>query len=114
MSAGVATAKAADVQVRQQDDAAEQMQVDTAQVAAAEGDEDLYTKLKTLQRQLEFLEIQVSLLAECRPVLVLRCAITASLAYKSRQLLLLGQTEGFPGNTLHLGRKRFGDWGSGC
>ncbi|GAB4818309.1 hypothetical protein N2152v2_005355 [Parachlorella kessleri] len=64
MSAGVATAKAADVQVRQQDDAAEQMQVDTAQVAAAEGDEDLYTKLKTLQRQLEFLEIQEEYIKE--------------------------------------------------
>ena len=27
---------------------------------SSEGQEDLYTKLKTLQRQLEFLEIQVS------------------------------------------------------
>ena len=61
----MATAKAADVQVRQQDDAAEQMQVETS-VAAAEGDEDLYTKLKTLQRQLEFLEIQVGLAAAPR------------------------------------------------
>jgi hypothetical protein len=30
--------------------------------AAAGGEEDLYTRLKTLQRQLEFLEIQVGLL----------------------------------------------------
>lgn len=32
-------------------------QVDPAEMGAEE-DEDLYTKLKTLQRQLEFLEIQ--------------------------------------------------------
>jgi hypothetical protein len=67
MSAGVATAKARDVQMRQQDEAAEQMHVDSGR-DAAEGDEDLYTKLKTLQRQLEFLEIQVS--SAARPAVV--------------------------------------------
>jgi hypothetical protein len=54
MSAGVATAKAADVQPAEE---ADRMQVD-AHIDGPE--EDLYTRLKTLQRQLEFLEIQVS------------------------------------------------------
>lgn len=58
MSAGVATAqyKSTDGQLGQQDEVAEQMQVDAV---VTEADEDLYTKLKTLQKQLEFLEIQV-------------------------------------------------------
>jgi hypothetical protein len=37
----------------------EHMEVDTPSSAAAAPEEDLYTRLKTLQRQLEFLEIQV-------------------------------------------------------
>lgn len=41
------------------------MEVDTdastSSATAAGGEEDLYTRLKTLQRQLEFLEIQVGL-----------------------------------------------------
>jgi hypothetical protein len=41
-------------------EAAQQMDVDAStSSSAAGGDEDLYTRLKTLQRQLEFLEIQV-------------------------------------------------------
>lgn len=47
-------AKASEAQLRQ--DPAAEMQVDSRDEA---GEEDLYTKLKTLQRQLEFLEIQV-------------------------------------------------------
>lgn len=46
---GTKTAAAAD----------EHMEVDTPVSAAAAAEEDLYTRLKTLQRQLEFLEIQV-------------------------------------------------------
>lgn len=37
----------------------EHMEVDTPASASAAPQEDLYTRLKTLQRQLEFLEIQV-------------------------------------------------------
>lgn len=37
----------------------EHMEVDKPSSAAAAPEEDLYTRLKTLQRQLEFLEIQV-------------------------------------------------------
>lgn len=37
----------------------EHMEVDAPHSAAAAAEEDLYTRLKTLQRQLEFLEIQV-------------------------------------------------------
>jgi hypothetical protein len=40
----------------------EHMEVDVPQSAAAAAEEDLYTRLKTLQRQLEFLEIQVHVL----------------------------------------------------
>ncbi len=35
------------------------------ELGAENGEEDLYTRLKTLQRQLEFYEIQVSLLSSC-------------------------------------------------
>ena len=38
---------------------AEHMEVDSSLGAPAAAEEDLYTRLKTLQRQLEFLEIQV-------------------------------------------------------
>ena len=41
-------------------DTAEAMQVERA--TDEDADEDLYTRLKTLQRQLEFFEIQVNLL----------------------------------------------------
>lgn len=58
MSAAVATARPADVPASQRAEAGEQMQVDTARDGDG-AEEDLYTKLKTLQRQLEFLEIQV-------------------------------------------------------
>ena len=54
MSAAVATAKATDVIPAEVDEA---MQVDVA--SGDDAGEDLYTRLKTLQRQLEFLEIQV-------------------------------------------------------
>lgn len=54
MSAGVVTAKATDVVLSEPE---EVMQVDS--VVPPNQDEDLYTRLKTLQRQLEFLEIQV-------------------------------------------------------
>lgn len=54
MSAAVATAKATDVRPAEAEEA---MQVDAAGPDVAQ--EDLYTRLKTLQRQLEFLEIQV-------------------------------------------------------
>jgi hypothetical protein len=54
MSAGVATAKMTDVTPAETEEA---MQVDAGIDSASE---DLYTRLKTLQRQLEFLEIQVS------------------------------------------------------
>lgn len=39
--------------------AEEHMEVDAPSSVAAAAEEDLYTRLKTLQRQLEFLEIQV-------------------------------------------------------
>jgi hypothetical protein len=52
MSAAVAVAKAQDVPSRSEPEA---MDVSTD----SGPQEDLYTKLKTLQRQLEFLEIQV-------------------------------------------------------
>jgi len=39
--------------------AEEHMEVDAPQGSSAAAEEDLYTRLKTLQRQLEFLEIQV-------------------------------------------------------
>lgn len=39
--------------------AEEQMDVDVQTSTSAAAEEDLYTRLKTLQRQLEFLEIQV-------------------------------------------------------
>lgn len=55
MSAGVATAKAAELPVA---DDVERMQLDTPSPDGQE--EDLYTRLKTLQRQIEFLDIQVS------------------------------------------------------
>jgi hypothetical protein len=55
MSAAVATAKATDIKPAEADEA---MQVDSTGIDSA--NEDLYTRLKTLQRQLEFLEIQVS------------------------------------------------------
>ena len=49
-------------------DTAEAMQVERA--ADEDADEDLYTRLKTLQRQLEFFEIQVNLLtSRCAPTL---------------------------------------------
>ena len=54
MSAAVATAKATDVRPAETEEA---MQVDTAGSDVVQ--EDLYTRLKTLQRQLEFLDIQV-------------------------------------------------------
>jgi hypothetical protein len=55
MSAAVATAKATDIKPAEVEEA---MQVDAAGLDST--NEDLYTRLKTLQRQLEFLEIQVS------------------------------------------------------
>jgi len=55
MSAAVATAKISDVKPAETEEA---MQVDASGIDSA--GEDLYTRLKTLQRQLEFLEIQVS------------------------------------------------------
>lgn len=43
------------------------MEVDqVASSSSTAADEDLYTRLKTLQRQLEFLEIQVSAAGGCR------------------------------------------------
>ncbi len=39
--------------------AEEQMDVDVQTSTSAAAEEDLYTRLKTLQRQLEFLELQV-------------------------------------------------------
>ena len=54
MSAAVATVKASDVKPPEDGD---RMQLDTVVMEGTE--EDLYTRLKTLQRQLEFLEIQV-------------------------------------------------------
>ena len=66
MSAGVAVAKAsAEAQLRQ--DPAEQRGMDVDSREAGEADEDLYTRLKTLQRQLEFLEIQVGRLGPRNP-----------------------------------------------
>ena len=61
--AAVATAKPRHVGIPED---GERMQVDTA-APAIEGrpEEDLYTRLKTLQRQLEFLEIQVSIVFYC-------------------------------------------------
>lgn len=52
MSAALAVAKAQDVPSRAEPEAMETTE-------AGQPQEDLYTKLKTLQRQLEFLEIQV-------------------------------------------------------
>lgn len=58
MSAGVATASAPGLKPSEDMEAAPMVtQTDTG---VSEMDEDLYTRLKTLQRQLEFLEIQVS------------------------------------------------------
>jgi hypothetical protein len=54
MSAAVATAKATDIKPAEVEEA---MQVDAA--GTDSNNEDLYTRLKTLQRQLEFLDIQV-------------------------------------------------------
>jgi hypothetical protein len=42
--------------------AEEQMDVDVQASTPAAAEEDLYTRLKTLQRQLEFLEIQVGIM----------------------------------------------------
>jgi hypothetical protein len=54
MSVTVATATAMDI-VSKAPEHAERMHIDAPVVA----EDDLYTKLKTLQKQLEFLEIQV-------------------------------------------------------
>ncbi|KAG7667174.1 hypothetical protein Ndes2526B_g04320 [Nannochloris sp. 'desiccata'] len=59
MSAAVATAKVTDIKPAEVEEA---MQVDAAGIDSA--NEDLYTRLKTLQRQLEFLEIQEEYIKE--------------------------------------------------
>ncbi len=57
MSAGVATMAPGP---SGKEPEAERMQVDAEPHAEAHGEVDLYTRLKTLQRQLEFLDIRVS------------------------------------------------------
>jgi hypothetical protein len=55
----------------------ERMQVDSEPHAEAHGEADLYMRLKTLQRQLEFLDIRVSALRRPhapRPADRARCA----------------------------------------
>jgi hypothetical protein len=59
MSAGVATAQAMDIV--KPGEQAERMQVEER----SEVQGDLYARLKTLQRQLEFLEIQVTERRSC-------------------------------------------------
>jgi hypothetical protein len=56
MSGAIATAKASEA--LQTSEEVERMQTD-AFAGPGIADEDLYTRLKSLQRQLEFLEIQV-------------------------------------------------------
>jgi hypothetical protein len=76
MSAVLATAKAADVQPAGA--GVDRMHVDSA---GSDGhEEDLYTRLKTLQRQLEFLEIQVSAGTPLEGVLLAdhSCCVAAS------------------------------------
>ena len=57
MSGAIATLKVADSLPTEADEA---MQVDASPAPHASLSEDLYSRLKTLQRQLEFIEIQVS------------------------------------------------------
>ena len=56
----------------------ESMQID--QASTTETDEDLYTRLKTLQRQLEFLDIQ----ARRAWLLVLPCSMNCHFSHDRR------------------------------